>query len=112
MPDYVPTVDSPALAPIKAYQGDTFTRTWSLRTNTNGVYEAINCTGYSVRAELKRVRGSDVAVIETSSNANAQIAYRTKPSDFQGIDLPLPRRYVQTNTTDTVASDARMEAVI
>ena len=70
MPNFVPIIDEPYVVPINAYQGDTFSRTFQLFTNTNGTIEAINCVGYDIVATVKKVRGATAPTI-LQSNSDA-----------------------------------------
>jgi hypothetical protein len=63
----------PGLQNLNVYQGDTFQRRWKFQTNTNGVIAPMSLSGYDIKAQIKRVRGSNVNVIYTSSTNNGDI---------------------------------------
>ncbi|HSG62327.1 MAG TPA: hypothetical protein VLA24_12940 [Pseudomonadales bacterium] len=66
--------DSPNVSvDFTAYQGDTFVRSMSLQTNTNGVVTGINVAGYFVAATIKRVRGGTVQTLHESNTVNGGI---------------------------------------
>ena len=96
MPNFVPIIDEPYTVPIVAYQGDTFSRTFPMYTNTNGTIEAINCVGYDIVATVKKVRGAtaptllqsntnagDITVTGSSSNVITWMVNRTDTANTQ-----------------------------
>jgi hypothetical protein len=92
-------VDSPNIsdADMSCYQGDTFTRTFSLHTNTAGTIAAINIAGYFVAATIKRVRGGTVQTLHESNTVNGDVA-------VSGVDSNVITWTMNTSVTNALPS--------